>query len=230
MIRIFFGVLFLALSPGFVMTLVAILRTGIERYQDLQWFGGGAALFLILSPLLLRSRFWVIWEHEFTHMVVCFLTFNKMSSFEADDSSGLVRFRGLRAGHLLISIAPHSLPTFTLFVLAVGLLVKGEYFRWIEGLVGVTLAYHLLTHATGYVNTLRRHRSGAHTDFADDGAFICTCLIALGSLVFTGLVLTIIVNGYESVPSFFSGSIESGVNLVRSAVDGVLGLFGNESA
>lgn len=109
-------------------------------------FLGGLVLYTLLWWKWLREPSWgsllSTLEHELTHALFALLTFHRVVGFRTTwRSGGHVKYRG--RGNWLITSAPYFFPTASLAVLIALIWVPRAYIPWVNGLLGVTMAYHI---------------------------------------------------------------------------------------
>jgi hypothetical protein len=117
------------------------------RHAGAPWFGGGAALGLLLGWVLdKRLPLLPVLEHELTHLLAALALFRRPRHLRAADEGGEVVYDG--RGSTFIRLAPYAVPTLSLLALPVMPFVAPAWARHAVGLVGVTWGYHVWTTLT----------------------------------------------------------------------------------
>lgn len=129
------------------------------------------------------SRFWLIFGHEFTHLIFALLMFKKPSSFLVESNLG--GFIGFRASsNFILALAPYFFPTFTVILLLLKPAVNHWYYNYYQFFMGLTFGFHLIM-------TLKQARPW-QPDFRATGvlfAYVFTILMNIISITIIFVVL-----------------------------------------
>lgn len=115
----------------------------IKNVSHYYWFLAGGGAYYIVMCLLLRKNldFFQTWIHEFLHIVICVLTGRRIESFHATaNDGGSVSSYG--TPNMVLSLAPYTIPFFTLLLLLLRLIVPMRY-GWFTLLIGFSFFMHL---------------------------------------------------------------------------------------
>jgi len=130
---------------------------GLYLIQQLHaWVGGtlylwpvllGIVSYMVIWHLLIR-RTEISWfstlEHEITHCLFAWLTFNRVVEIRATlRSGGHIRYFGTT--NWLIQTAPYFFPTVTVVLLIALAIVDSQWNTLVHALVGASIAYHLIS-------------------------------------------------------------------------------------
>lgn len=157
---------------------------------------GVTVLFFLIMPGLSGS-FFVIAEHELTHMLFAVLTLHKPKALEFNqDEGGSFSFVG--AGNWLIALAPYFFPTFTFFLLIGLQIYQGIYqtqptFYYM--ILGIFIGYHFIT------TLFEIHPK--QTDFIVAGPIFSICFIPTANLLVYGLLFAYLLKGGAGIPAYF---------------------------
>lgn len=140
--------LILAISLIFIIPnfLIAFKWMLLHLKCYMWFFIGIAAYFIIrLIPQLRKNEEWLqVFSHELSHTIVGFLFFQKIHSFQAGESSGVVYHSGRRFGETFISLAPYYLPIFTFAFLLFRIIGAWQSLYIFDIFIGFSLAFHCL--------------------------------------------------------------------------------------
>jgi len=172
----------LILAPGLIYALSFVVR-GIARAPGTCVpFLLGAAAYSLVWFLLDRRRlgFWTTLEHEFTHALFAWATFHRVVGFRASlRGGGHIRYLG--RGNWLIAIAPYFFPTLSLLAIAALTWAPGHHLVLGGAILGVTLAYHVLS----TWSETHRHQ----TDLRETGFLFCIPFLIAANAFVLGLLL-----------------------------------------
>jgi hypothetical protein len=112
---------------------------------------------MLLYGLGVYVILWLVWfkhsvmgqwfstlEHELTHAIFAILSLNRVTGLNATGhSGGVMHYQGY--GNWIITLSPYFVPTLSLLVLLVLSLAKPMYFPYLMFLMGMSIAYHLLS-------------------------------------------------------------------------------------
>lgn len=217
----------LVVAAGLVLALPGIAFAfwrALGALPQRPWFAllvGGFAVGIVAGRAMLR---WLptlsIAEHEFTHLLAG-LPFGCLpTKFVVRRSGGLASHRPTPIPYIgpmvedFVTLAPYVLPTFSVIV-AIGLPWLAG---WGQGLLGLTLGYHLsTTWAEMLVNWTGRRLERAdrqgdiRSDFAQVGFGFSLVYVPVVALALHGLVLAVALNGYAGL-SAWAGFVVRGVS------------------
>ena len=175
------------LARGLAPALTAQVLAGRPRALAV----GACVMFGALAVLVARrlaagaTTFWLTLDHEATHALATVLTGGRPRALSVhEDGSGRCAHQGSHASWL-VALAPYVLPTATVGLLALGLLVPRPWSPWFVGTIAVSLGYHAASDAIEtrpWQPDLRAH-GGWLAIGTVVGAWTCTALTVLGSLV-----------------------------------------------
>ncbi len=118
--------------------------------------GNGAGLLLYLL-LLRKFTAFGTFEHELTHALLALLFLNRIHKFVVTrHAGGYISYSGGYGGqfaHFMIGLAPYFLPTYSVILILARFALPGTWFPWYDLLIGMTLAYYLITN----VEEIRRN-------------------------------------------------------------------------
>ena len=142
-----------------IITVLLLIMPGVTLafYKSLLCFlavlniGSPLVIGLILGIFLYylffrKSSLIIVFEHEFTHAIVALLLFRKVKKFVVGKNGGYItHVGGNKLGDYFIGLAPYYLPTFTILLLLMRELFLLNYSKYIDGLIGFSLSYHILS-------------------------------------------------------------------------------------
>ena len=132
-------------------------------------------------------------EHELTHALFALLTFHPVVGIHATWSQGgQTRFRG--GGNWLLYIAPYFFPTLSVFIAAMRLFFDGTAALWVTGLLGASIAYHILS-------TWRETHDG-QTDFHKAGRLFSGTFLPGANVLAYGFLLGGAMDGWAGVVAY----------------------------
>lgn len=155
-------ILLLLLSGIYLFQILQILllnpRISVWRQLELyKWVGAGILLYGILKQFIRKNVDWMeTFSHELTHIVVALLFGRKVTSFHAEEKTGVVYTTDSKSyDHLPISMAPYCLPIFTYLLLSVRCLLDFHGLWVYDILIGITLCFHFfcIKHQIGNYQT-----------------------------------------------------------------------------
>lgn len=209
----FFKFLFIGglvlLSIGYVVEILDFSESVLNFPVPVKLFLYGGLTFLAVWVVFRRhvSRF-AVFEHELTHVLVAKLFLLKTLKFEVSprkhiEGQVVVGVEGhgplTRVMSVFFSLGPYYIPTLTLLVFALypllGTRAKPLFFL----LVGFTVVYHALTTFLEF---------GFHqADIQRHGEYFSTIFILLGNIIFLGIVLVVVLYGFQHIPGFLISGI-----------------------
>lgn len=107
---------------------------------------GFLAFFLLFIIPRVRSnvRWWMNFNHEFTHMLFALLFFRKIYRFKVDETDSYVLYSGGWFGYHAITLSPYCIPIFTLALLPWHFITApGLYLSLIDILIGSSYSFHV---------------------------------------------------------------------------------------
>ncbi len=174
-----------AITPLLAWGMWLLLWRVLRAPLNLVPFAVGGLLFVYIWRRWLGrgrlGRFAITLEHESTHALFAMLTGHQIVGFRATmGKGGQVQFLG--RGNWLIMIAPYFFPTSALLMFLVAYLLPFQGFPWRSFLLGVALAYHV-------VSTYREtHRD--QTDIQQLGTTFCWMFLPAANLAVVGLLIS----------------------------------------
>jgi hypothetical protein len=152
----------------------------------------------VLFWIILRKKlgFFGVFEHEFTHLVMGLLMFQKPEAFFATASRGHVRVGGK---NFFVDLAPYYFPTFSIILLLIFPLLKESAYPVYFAVLGFITGYHLVSNIMDF-----KFYQG---DIRVSGrAFsVLFCLFA-GILTF-GFIFAFVVGGYRGGWEFIKAGV-----------------------
>lgn len=140
------AVLVLLALPGTIFAAYDLLINILTNPARLSFFLIGFGLYVVGWQLFFHRMSWGSWfstlEHELTHAFFAVLTFHRVCAIRTSwNDGGQIRYYG--KGNWLITLSPYFFPTIS-FCLALALsVVNQDYFPWLNGILGFSVAYHL---------------------------------------------------------------------------------------
>jgi len=178
------------------------LRVVVSPWSLLPFVVGCLAFWVLWRRWLGRSRtgrFLITLEHESTHALFAMLTLHRIVGFKASvGRGGEVRFTG--RGNWLIAVAPYFFPTLALMLFLLAYLLPFPGLPWQSFLLGVALAYHV-------VSTAREtHRD--QTDIKQLGMTFRWLFLPAANLLVVGLLISFAHAGSDGLSVWFHSSWE----------------------
>ena len=184
----------LALLPAAAMAFYAEI---LVSWKVLQGLFAGAAAYGVFWWW--QVRHWSVdWfstlEHELTHCLFAWLTGNRVTGLRVTlRQGGHMQFLG--TGNWLIALAPYFFPTLTVLCLVLMLVFPFFSGTYAQGIVGVTLAYHLTSTWT------ETHH--AQTDLREAGFLFCWMFLPTANVASLGVMLAAVRSGQFGVLQWF---------------------------
>jgi hypothetical protein len=119
---------------------------------------------MLLLPPGGHSNRLLVWAfvHELAHLLMALVTLSRVTEFMAkDDGTGYIK-RG--RGPFLITLAPYYLPTFTIPFIVARFFMRGGTARYIDFLIGATLAFHFGHFLAYYLGSEQRRSELSEDD------------------------------------------------------------------
>lgn len=172
-------------------------------------FIAGATLYLAIWLLFMRRikvDFFSTLEHEITHCIFAWLTFNRVVGLKATlRSGGTTHYQG--TPNWLIQTSPYFFPTVTIVLLIVMHFVGPQHLLLMYGLLGASIVYHVIsTWAEAH------HRQ---TDLRQAGLVFSLMFLPTANLIFYALIIAFLRFGSGGFAQFFAALAHSPANPLR---------------
>ncbi len=191
------AVLCLAYLPATAWAMWLQLRAITAAIHGLWPVAAGLLASLALWAAVLRHTrvsFLSTLEHEITHCLFAWITFNRFFSLRATlRSGGSIQFEGTT--NWLIQTAPYFFPTATALLLAVAGLVDPRWTIWMYGLIGASIGYHLVS------TWAEAHHQ--QTDLREAGLLFSVMFLPTANLLCYALVLAYLRAGSAGAVAVF---------------------------
>ena len=193
-IRFFVAILiFIPLSYSFALQFVEIIPS--IRFQQPQiWFwgvGGGVALFSLI--FIKQSSFIAILKHELSHNLFAILTFRKPTALHVTAGKG-GEFQHEGKTNFLMILAPYFFPLLSSIMMLISLLDIRSHGLFL-GLLGATVGFDF--------STSLKDMHLKQPDLRKYGLFFSWCFILLAALIFYGMLIAYVTNGYNTSGNYF---------------------------
>ena len=182
--------------------------------HGMQFFGpflAGAAAYLLLWQLVLRRlsvSFFSTLEHEFTHCLFAWLTFNRVTGLKATlRGGGTTTYRG--TPNWLIQTGPYFFPTLSIALLAGLRLFPPQYLALAYALLGASLVYHL-------ISTWAETHHG-QSDLREAGLVFSLLFLPTANLFWYAVVIASLRFGLGGLPALLRAISHSPLNPLRLA-------------
>lgn len=147
--------------------------------------------FIIFSLIWISSwkkfRFFAIFEHEFTHMILALCFFHRPKVFHVDEhEGGWVKIAGV---NFIVTLGPYFFLTFCFLVLPIYLVTKPEFYTYFFLLLGVLASYHTLS-------TIRETKFNKQPDIIFNGKIFSLVVIIIGNIFCYGFILAFVLGGF----------------------------------
>jgi hypothetical protein len=153
-------------------------------------------------------EFFMTLEHELTHLIVGLLFLKRPHSLRASATGhGEVVLYG---DNFVILLAPYFLPTISLALMPLPLVLRGELLAGYFALLGLTVGYHVLS----TVHEL----SPRQTDIARSGFAFSALFLPVANLVCYCSLVAFAVDGYPGAWRFLRDGAETALGLVARLV------------
>jgi hypothetical protein len=200
----------LLLLPGSAMAAMELIGEILSYPSPLIWFFIGLVGYLtawkILFKRQLSGSFIPTLVHELTHALVALATFHPVTNIDATwRDGGKMSYRG--KGNWVITIAPYFVPTASLSLVIIMILMPGWLVVWVEGLLGVTVAFHL-------TSTWTKIHSGQR-DLQEVGFPFAFMFLPAANVIWYGLIIEFCWGQRLSIFSFTSRLIENTFSLLE---------------
>ena len=172
-------------------------------------FIAGATLYLAVWLLFMRRikvDFFSTLEHEITHCIFAWLTFNRVVGLKATlRSGGTTHYQG--TPNWLIQTSPYFFPTVTIVLLIVMHFVGPQHLLLMYGLLGASIVYHVIsTWAEAH------HRQ---TDLRQAGLVFSLMFLPTANLIFYALIIAFLRFGSGGFAQLFGELAHSPANPLR---------------
>jgi len=142
LIFLILSILFLILSISYGIAFVNLLNPNNLSHSFSKYFLIGvligSAFWLIFSKSL---KFFAVFEHELTHMLVGILFFQKPRAITASEGGGMT----VIGGNFLVVLAPYFLPTFSYLALPFYFIIKSSIYPQYFLILGIITGYHIIS-------------------------------------------------------------------------------------
>lgn len=198
-----------AYFPAAALTLGEELVGIVRGMHFLVPFLAGAALYLGLWLQVLRRikvDFLSTLEHELTHCIFAWLTFNRVVGLKATlRSGGATRYQG--TPNWLIQTGPYFFPTVTIALMIVMKFVGEQHLVLMYGLLGASIVYHVIsTWAEAH------HRQ---TDLKEAGLIFSLLFLPTANLFFYALIIAFLRFGTGGFSQLLQSLAHSPANPLR---------------
>lgn len=192
-----------ALALGYELTLL-IHKPNLIKYMLL----GFGSYMLVWYFLIRKSNISILstFEHEITHCIFAWLTFNRVIGLTGTlRSGGHMKYEG--HANWLLSIAPYFFPTLTFLTLLI-LGISGHSENYISLIVvGATLAYH--------VTSTFQETHHAQTDLQEVGFVFSILFLPTANLICYSVVFAVLIEGWTGIVNLFFHITQSTVSPLR---------------
>jgi hypothetical protein len=177
-------------------SLIKYILLGFGSYM-LVWF-----FFIRKTNISILSTF----EHEITHCIFAWLTFNRVIGLTATlRSGGHMKYEG--HANWLLSISPYFFPTLTFLSLLI-LGISGYSENYISLIVvGSTLAYH--------VTSTLQETHHAQTDLQEVGFVFSILFLPTANLICYAVVFAVLIEGWAGIVNLSIHLAQSSVSPLR---------------
>jgi hypothetical protein len=183
----------------------------VQKPVLLQWFGLGAALYLVIHLFLSKYlKFWFAFEHELTHSIFAVLTFSRVKHFMANETKGgEVQYSG-SIGRFIVTLAPYFCPTGALILLPLNLIIKQEFLLYYQLVIGFFFMYHLLS-------TYQEFKLD-QTDLHVYGIIFSIAFILIMNIILAGTVIFASLLDWSQVGNFMVTGLQNFYALIRLGI------------
>jgi len=186
MIKNIISILLIPLIISYFFASIKIFSHLPYYWSKVNFFIFGTLFCAMIYMIFFRertSRFWLIFGHEFTHLIFALLMFKKPSSFLVESRlGGFIEFHA--SSNFILALAPYFFPTFTYILLLLKPAVNQWYYNYYLFLMGLSFGFHLIM-------TIKQARPW-QPDFQATGilfAYIFTILMNIISITIIFVVL-----------------------------------------
>jgi hypothetical protein len=164
-------------------------------------FVSGALFWIVLRKKL---GFFGVFGHEFAHLVMGLLMFQKPEAFFATASRGHVRVGGK---NFLVDLAPYYFPTFSVVLLLVFPLLKASAYPVYFAVLGFVTGYHLISQIIDF-----KFYQG---DIRVSGKAFSVLFCLFASLLAFGFIFAFVVGGYRGGWEFIKAGVPEAGRLLE---------------
>jgi len=174
------------------------------RFEEVAFFLLGLAVYFLLYVMSSKGTldFLETLEHELTHATASIMLLRMPSKLVVDLESGSRKVGEVKTttGCFLFFLAPYFLPLFTLPLLLLKPIVPPPFDKFIDFLIGFTLAFH-------YIRVIKDLR-GKQSDITKTGTIFSAVVLVFLNLVFLVIILAVVTGNYSSILEYFKASFE----------------------
>jgi hypothetical protein len=152
-------------------------------------------------------------EHELTHIIVGLLFFKRPLSLRVTTSEGGEVI--LSGGNMWITLAPYFLPSLSLLLIPISLALPQSYEQSLHALLGVTVAYHLLS-TWSELGVMQ-------SDFRKAGVLQSIWLLPVANLMIYGSIIAYVIRGINGFSYFWSAGAKNVLTLIAEFVSYLVG-------
>ena len=194
----------LLLLPGSSMAAWELIGEIFLYPAPLLWFFIGLVSYLTAWQLLFKRQlfgsFLSTLEHELTHALVALATFHPVTKiYTTWHDGGKILYRG--KGNWMITTAPYFFPTASVSLAIIMIFLPGWLEFWIEGFLGVTVAFHLVS---TWTETHRGQR-----DLQKVGFLFVFMFLPAANVIWYGLIIEFCWRQQSSLFAFTSRLIKN---------------------
>ena len=185
--------LFIPLAYSFILQFIELFPI-INLQQPQLWFWSACGFMVLFSLIFIRqSAFIAILKHELCHNLFAILTFRKPTGLHVTAGKG-GEFQHQGKTNFLMLLAPYFFPLLSAVMMLIplfGIRAHNLFF----GLLGATVGFDLLTSLKDI------HLK--QTDLRKYGLFFSWCFILLAALIFYGMLIAYVTDGYPAAGHYF---------------------------
>ena len=187
MLKLFISIISIILTYGYSITLYqyASIDFSVPRVQ--YFYMGMLAFIPFWFFWLKHNTFYSTFEHEWTHLIVGLLFLKKPAYFNVTGDKG--GETGLYGMNFVILLAPYFLPTFTIFLIPLYIIISEKYLLYYFALLGFVTSYHILSTVDefGYYQP----------DIYTSGKIFSTIFLIFSNLLVYGFILMFVNGGFS---------------------------------
>lgn len=195
--KVIVGIISVIGGAAYASVLVSMMGRGLLDLPNVEvaliGFVSGALFWTVLRKKL---GFFGVFEHEFTHLVMGLLMFQKPEAFFATATRGHVRVGGK---NFLVDLAPYYFPTFSIILLLVFPLLKPSAYPVYFAVLGFITGYHLVSQIIDF-----KFYQG---DIRVSGKAFSVVFCLFASLLTYGFIFAFVVGGYRGGWEFIKAGL-----------------------
>ena len=198
-----------AFLPATALSLFVQVKTFSTGVAHLWPIVIGVAAYMVLWYVLIRRTgvdFLSTLEHEITHCIFAWLTFNRVVALRATLKSG-GHMRYLGTPNWLIQTAPYFFPTVTVAMMLAMSLMNRHWGPVMYGFLGASISYH--------VTSTWAETHHMQTDLQEAGMFFSVLFLPTANLLGYALIFAYLRLGLSGTTQVFKGLLHSPVNPMR---------------